>query len=45
MNWAIINGLSLSGATFYSLNEKADSGPIWAQKSFQIKPDDYAIDV
>ncbi|MBL09018.1 MAG: hypothetical protein CL402_00625 [Acidiferrobacteraceae bacterium] len=45
MNWTIINGLTLSGATFYSLNEKADSGPIWAQKSFQIKPDDYAIDV
>jgi len=45
MNWAIINGLTSSGATFYSVTNKADSGPIWAQESFEIKPDDYSSDV
>ena len=45
MNWVIINGLTSSGATFYSVTSQADSGPVWAQESFEINPDDYSSDV
>ena len=45
MNWAIINGLGSTGATFYEVISKADSGPIYSQESFKIRADDYAADV
>lgn len=45
MNWAIINGEPVSGATFYRITRRADNGPIFSQKKFKIGADDYAIDV
>lgn len=45
MNWAIINGLSVTGATFYRITKKADNGPIYVQEKISIDAADYAIDV
>ena len=40
--WALVEGLSESGLTFFFLDEGADSGDILWQKSFPITPDDDA---
>ena len=45
MNWAIINGNSHTGATFYQINKSADSGPIYAQEKLQIGKTDYVQEV
>jgi methionyl-tRNA formyltransferase len=43
--WAIINGLSKSGSSFFFLSDKPDAGDIVAQGEFSIGADDYADDV
>lgn len=42
IQWAIINGESETGITIMKINEGLDSGPILAQKSIPIEPDDTA---
>tara|TARA_B100000315_G_scaffold231028_1_gene241989 strand:- start:1173 stop:2108 length:936 start_codon:yes stop_codon:yes gene_type:complete len=45
MNWAIINGETETGATFFRIINKADSGPIFYQEKVFINSNDYALDV
>ena len=45
MNWAIINGNSYTGATFYQINKSVDSGPIYAQEKLEIGKTDYVQEV
>ena len=40
LNWAIIDGLTKSGITLFSLDEGIDSGDIVAQKEFEITETD-----
>ncbi|MBI5240025.1 MAG: methionyl-tRNA formyltransferase [Elusimicrobia bacterium] len=40
--WAIANGLSESGLTFFWLDESVDGGDIWKQRPFTISPEDDA---
>lgn len=42
--WLILDGVD-GAATFFKLEETADSGPILAQVPFPVGPDDYASDV
>jgi methionyl-tRNA formyltransferase len=45
MNWAIMNGESCTGATFYRIDKRADNGDVYSQKKISINTDDYVIDV
>ncbi len=45
ITWALVEGLSESGLTFFYLDEGADSGDILWQRSFAIDPDDDAASV
>jgi methionyl-tRNA formyltransferase len=40
--WSIINGLHKSGITLFWLDDGMDSGDIWAQREFDINPEDTA---
>ena len=42
INWAIINGETLTGVTTFMLNERIDEGSILLQQSTPITPDDTA---
>ena len=42
INWAIINGDTLTGVTTFMLNERIDEGSILLQQSTPITPDDTA---
>ncbi len=42
INWAIINGETLTGVTTFMLNERIDEGSILMQQSTPITPDDTA---
>lgn len=42
--WLILLGLD-GAATFFNMDEEADSGGIFTQKSFTVSEDDYAADV
>ncbi len=43
--WAIANGLTRSGLTFFWLDRGVDTGDIWAQRGFAIGPEDDASTV
>lgn len=43
--WAIANGLTVSGLTFFWLDSGIDTGDIWAQREFAIGPEDDASTV
>lgn len=45
INWAILNGETVTGATLHYMTEKPDAGDIVAQRAFPIFPDDIAVDV
>ncbi len=40
--WALVNGLKKSGVTLFWINERVDSGDIWAQREFVITEEDNA---
>ncbi len=42
--WLVLDGAP-GAATFFLMDEGTDSGPIFAQKPFEISPHDYASDV
>jgi len=42
--WIILDKIS-AGPTFFIMTEKVDAGPIIAQETFKVSPDDYAQDV
>jgi methionyl-tRNA formyltransferase len=44
-NWAVLNGESETGATLHEMAAKPDAGPIVAQTSVPILPDDTAQEV
>jgi methionyl-tRNA formyltransferase len=43
--WALINGESEVGVSFFSFVEGVDAGRIWAQKLVPVGPDDYVGDI
>ncbi len=45
LNWAIINGETSTGVTVIRMVEKMDAGPILAQETAPIEPDDTAGDL
>lgn len=45
LTWALVEGLSESGLTFFYLDEGADSGDILWQRAFPIEPTDEAADL
>ena len=45
VNWAVINGETVTGATLHYMTEKPDAGDIVDQLAVPILPDDTALDV
>ena len=45
VNWAVLHGERESGATLHAMTEAPDAGPIVAQRSVPILPDDTASEV
>ena len=45
LQWAIINGESDLGVTWHTMVEKVDAGPIWAESSIPILPENNALDL
>ena len=45
LNWAIINGETLTGVTLHYLNERFDDGKIIKQESVKIEKNDTIMDV
>lgn len=43
--WAMITGDTTVGFSFFSLTAAMDDGPIWAQESIEVGPDEYIGDV
>lgn len=42
VNWAIIRGLQWTGVSTFSLVDRMDAGPIYAQRETEIRPDETA---
>ena len=40
LNWALINGEREIGLSIYQVDEGIDTGPIYAQRTFEVKEDD-----
>ena len=45
INWAVVNGEKVTGATLHKMTEKADEGPIVAQLSCKIEEEDTSVDI
>jgi len=43
LNWALVNGETLTGVTFHHMTAIADAGDIVAQRPMEIEPDDTAF--
>ncbi len=45
LNWALLNGLSETGVSFFKLGDGIDDGLLYAQEKFLIESDDYINDL
>ena len=45
LQWAIINGEPDLGVTWHTMVEEVDAGPIWAESSVPILPEDNALNL
>ncbi|WP_051258936.1 formyltransferase [Chitinibacter tainanensis] len=45
VNWAVLHGARITGATLHQMNTKPDNGPIVGQQAVPILPDDTAHEV
>lgn len=45
INWAVINGETVTGVTVMLMNERMDAGDILAQHKISVKPEETAADV